>query len=210
MAGDVSLLMGVINTEDKHVDILSSNTTCSPATTVIQTLGTMAQGTTNVTRVGNSVLINRIDLQLSFFYSSGAAATATNQNQMFRWFLVRWLKTPSSSGTVAFSISDFLNIDNNGNYSVLSYPNTDLSEDFLIMETGLVELTLPSSTTVSSYVTKIVTVSHNCHFHQTYTGANNTTLVDNAYHFVCVALNSANTGGNSSVSCQSRSWFIDN
>jgi hypothetical protein len=210
MAGDVSLLMGIINTEDKHVDVLSTVTTCIATTPVVQTLGTMAQGNTNITRIGNSILINKIDLQLTFIYSCGTAATTANQNQIFRWFLVRWAKTPSSSGTVAFTITDFLNVDAGGNVSATSMANTDLNENFVVMETGTVEIVLPSTTAANSNVSKVVTVSHPCHFHQTYTGANNTTLVDNAYQFVCVALNPANAGGSSQVSCQSRTWFIDN
>ncbi len=206
---DVSRLMSIINTEDKSVSIANVAVTVNNTTPQIIGLPTVAQGTSSSTRIGDSILVNRIDLELTFSYS-GTAATATSINQHFRYWLVRYKKTPSSSGTTAFSITEFLNLDSGGNATPMSLPNTDTNENFQIMDVGEVEVILPtlSSATIQRSVTK--TIRHNCHFHEEYNGSASTNICDNMTFLVVVAQNASNTGGASSITSTFRKWFIDN
>ncbi len=210
VAKDVGFLMSAINTEDKHVDLVQGFATVDVGTQQIIAIGTMGQGTTVSTRVGDSVLINRIDLQLQFSYSTGAPSTTNRSNQVFRYWLLRYLKTPSTNGTVAFAIGDFINQDSNTQYTTQSLPNADLNEDFQIMDTGEVMIQLPYAPTVTSTESVPLLIRKECHFHQTYSGAANTTITDNMVWLVVVAMNATNTGGASGFYLSQRTWFLDN
>ena len=190
---DVSRLMSIINTEDKNVSIANSAVTVNTTTPQIIPLPTVAQGTSSSTRIGDSVLVNMIDMELTFQYS-GLAATATYANQHFRYWLVRYKKTPASSGTTPFSITEFLNLDAGGNATPMSLPNTDTNENFQIMDVGEVECVLPTlgSAALVKSVTK--TIRHKCHYHEEYNGSASANICDNMSFLVVVALNGTNTG----------------
>jgi len=211
LARDVSTLMAVVNTEDKHVDVLPNLQAVHQTSPLVYGIGTMAQGTTNTTRIGDSILVNRIDMNFSFSYGTGTLATQTNEAQTFRWWLVRYLKTPASSGTTAFPISEFLNTDyTTTNYTVNSFPNTDTNENFQIMAEDTIEVILPTVSTVPTTRTVNRLISKSCHFHQSYNGAANTAIVDNMLFLVVVGLNPVNSGGPSGVYLGTRVWFVDN
>ncbi len=210
IARDMKTILSLVNTEDKQVYTLATTQAVQSTGSLVYGLGTMAQGTGGGQRIGDSIKINRIDLILNFSFASGTAATAAQANQTFNWYLVRYLKTPSSSGTVAFNISEFLNQDANGNYSVLSFPNTDTNENFQIMASGQQRIDLDVIPASSCTKSAVVTVSHPCSFHQDYTGSAATTIVNNMVFLVCTGLTTANTGGSSGVAIQSCMWFIDN
>jgi hypothetical protein len=209
IAQDVSRLMATINTEDKHVDGFSGSTTVNSTTSAVLALPTTAQGTSSSTRTGDSILINRIDMELYFQYS-GTAATSVNSDQHFRYWLVRYLKTPASSGLTPFSISEFLNTDSFGNYSPASLPNTDTNENFQVMTTGDVNITLPTLATAQLNKSICVPVRHNCHFHQLYNSTTAASVCNNTVFLVVVALNSSNTAGSSIIVPSYRLWYIDN
>jgi hypothetical protein len=209
MALDVSRLMSLINTEDKQVNQLTGASNVTPAASLVQALPTIAQGTSASTRIGDSVLINRIDLELEFQYS-GTAATATSTDQTFRFWLIRYKKTPPTGGITPFNISEFLDLDSNGNYSVQSFMNTDTNENFQIMHTQDVYLKLPTLASATLFVNKNIPIRHLPHFHQAYNGPTAASITDNMMFFVCVSLTPANTGGASVVSTAFRVWFVDN
>lgn len=210
IAKDLSLLKMVVNTEAKQVYTLAAAVqNVNSTTSLVYGIGTMAQGTSGSTRVGDSIKVFRIDLNLNFYYSSGTVCT--NNNQVFNWYLVRYLKTPSSSGTTAFAIADFLNVDGDGQITPSSFPNPDLNENFQIMSDGQVELQLPVIVSgTSSTSQRVISVSHECSFHQTYSGSANTTITDNMCFVVVTASRPINTGGSSGVAVQSCTWFLDN
>lgn len=210
IAKDLSLLKMVVNTEAKQVyTTAAAIQNVTSTTSLVYGIGTMAQGTSGSTRVGDSIKIFRIDLNIAFYYSSGTACI--NNNQVFNWYLVRYLKTPSASGTSAFAIADFLNTDGNSQISPLSFPNSDLNEDFQIMGSGQVELQLPNWVAATDSTSqRVVPFSHECSFHQTYSGSANTTITDNMCFVVVTAARPANTGGSSGVAIQSCMWFLDN
>lgn len=210
LARDVSTLMSVVNTEDKHIDVLPSLQTVTSTVPLVYQIGGVSQGTTNTTRIGDSILINRIDLSLTFQFGTGTLATTAVQSQTFRVWLVRYLKTPITNGFVPFGINEFLNTDFASNYSVNSFPNTDTNENFQIMADDTIEVTLPQFTTAASYraVNKLYT--KDCHFHQSYNGSSSSNVCDNCLFLVFVALNPTNAGGPSGVYPASRVWYVDN
>lgn len=210
IARDLSMLKMLVNTEEKQVYTLENGSSATNANTSrVYGIGTMAQGTSSSTRVGDSVKITRIDLNLLFGYGSGT--TTTSSSQTFNWYLIRYLKTPSTSGTTAFGIAEFLNTDGSGNFTPLSFPNPDTCDNFQLMANGQCVLDLPVQTLASSttmYHTQ--TVSHVCNFHQEYSGSAATTITQNMVFVVITALNGANAGGASTTSIQSVMWYLDN
>ena len=208
IAKDLSLLKTMINAEDKQIYTLAANQTVTNASPLVYGIGTVAQGSASNQRTGDSIRINRIDLEMAFVYNAGTATTALNQT--FNWYLVRYLKTPSVSGTTAFGIGEFLNQDASGTYTPLSFPNPDTNQNFQVMGSGQVSLTLPAVSASIGTVHKIVSVSHPCSFHQEYSGSANTTITDNMCYLVFTAYNPVNTGGASVVGVQSAMWFLDN
>jgi hypothetical protein len=210
LASDVSRLMSVINTEDKHADSISAaNSIASTTGGLIVPLPTLAQGTAVSNRNGDSVKVNKIDIDLEFLYG-GTAATATYVNQTFRMWIVRYKKTPASSGTVPFAISEFLNLDSSSAYTPMSLMNSDTNENFQVMYTTDITLTIPTLASAQIVTTKNLTIRHECSFHQEYNGSNATNICDNMSFLVFVAMNPANPGAISAVASSIRLWFIDN
>lgn len=210
IAADLSMLKMLVNAEDKQIYTLATNQNVVQGTSLVYGIGTVAQGNASNQRSGDSIRINRIDLNMVFSWNSGTPATTAALDQTFNWYLVRYLKTPSASGTTAFSIAEFLNADANGNFTPLSFPNPDTSENFQLMANGQVHLLLPAATTAISTVHKVVEVSHQCSFHQEYSGSANTTITDNMCFLVFTAYNPINSGGASVVAVQAAMWYIDN
>jgi hypothetical protein len=210
IASDIKKLVSMLNVEDKHVDTLQAVQTVVNNSPVILTIGGTQQGTAVNQRSGDSLKVNKIDLLLEFVYSTGTPATATQQNQIYNWYLVRYLKTVTGSGTTPFGITEFLNVDGGGNTTPLSFPNTDCIEDFQIMAHGTVEIDLDVVATVDNKKAKVVSISHPCAFHQDYSSNTIASITDNEVFIVITALFPVNTGGSSTVLVQARTWFIDN
>jgi hypothetical protein len=210
IVSDISMLKSLLNVEDKHNDALSTLQTISNTTGFVAGVSSLAQGTTVSTRTGDSVKINKIDFLLNFQFSSGTAATNAYADNIYRYFIIRYLKTPTSGGANAFAIAEFLNADAFGNYSLLSLPNTDTNENFQIMSQGTVQVQLPYVPAANSVNSRLVELSIPCGFHQTYNGSATTNVCDNMVFIVLVSLNPVNTGGVSGCSINSRTWFIDN
>ena len=120
--------------------------------------------------------------------------------------MCQYLKTPATSGTSAFSISEFLNVDPNAQYTSISFPNTDTNQNFRILDQGIVHL--DGSPIVGGKSVKIVTDTVNCSFHQTYSGAASTTITSNMIFFVCVVDSVQTT--DSFVIPSFRCWYVDN
>lgn len=207
ISNDIKQLKALINTEEKHIDSSITAFTVVDTAPVVQVITATAQGSGNSQRTGNSIKINRIDLNMSFTYDSGTVATSARQNQIFTWYLVRYLKTLSAA---AFSITDFLQNDINGNVTPLSMANTDLNEDFQVMANGIVNVDLHEATTAISNVIRMAQVSHPCSFHQTYTGSAASTIVDNNMFVVFTAINPINGGGISKATLFARMFYVDN
>jgi hypothetical protein len=208
LARDVGMLKMLVNAEEKQIFTLSTAQTVTSSSSLVYGIGTMAQGNASNQRVGDSVKISRIDLNLNFAYSTGTSTVANTQ--IFNWYLVRYLKTPSTSGTVAPNISEFLNQDGNSLYTPISFPNPDTIQNFQLMSNGQVEINLPNVATTVSTSNKVVNVSHPCNFHQEYSGSANTTITDNMCFLIFTAMNGINTGGLSAVTVSSAMFYIDN
>jgi hypothetical protein len=208
LMSDVSKLMSIINTEDKHVDSYNSASVTNTAPFISNITGPV-QGITVNQRIGDSIKLMKIDLEIYAYYS-GTAATASYGSQDFRYWILRYKKTPATGGSVPFNISEFLVPDPSGNYSTLSMFNTDTNENFQVMALG--EITINLATLASANITysKTLALRHECSFHQEFNGAATSNVCDNAVFFVCVAQNPLNTGGNSGLLYNSRVWFVDN
>lgn len=203
IATDVMMLKNMLNTENKHVDTLSTPITLTVSGSVSWIAGP-GLGNDNTNRNGRSIKLDKIDM---ICYTTWNAGAATNDDQYVRWFVVRYLKTASTAGSTPFSLSDFLNADPNSNHTVLSLPNTDLSEDFAILDQGLFKIPVYVSGATSS---SIVESSIPCSFHQTFDGTTNTSVCDNALFFVAVPLNTFGAGGQCNIQPQFRIWYVDN
>jgi len=147
---------------------------------------------------------------MTFVYNTGTPATSAYQNQIFNWYIIRYLKTPSSNGTTPPSLADFLNIDANSNVSPLSLRNNDLLEDFDVLAQGEVNLRLTNFTTVLSGETAVVNLEIPKSFHQTFNGTAAANIADNCCFIACVAINPSSSGGASQLLYSIRQWYIDN
>jgi hypothetical protein len=210
IAKDVMMLKSVLNTEDKHNDVLSFGNTATQSVPYQNNVCLLPEGSDSINRTGRSVKLNKIDLLMEFTFSQGALATAANSNQIYRWFLLQYLKTPSSGGSGNPLITEFLNNDPGGFISPMSLPNTDTNEDYRVLAQGQVDVVLPIATTVTTARSQIVDISVPVNIHQTYNGTAAANISDNAILLYCVALNPTNAGGVSNFGYSVRTWFIDN
>jgi hypothetical protein len=203
LASDVSMLMRAINTENKHVDTLYTVSTCTAAAPFILLITPPAEGSDSNNRTGRSIKVDRIDFVANFTWNGGTGASTTITTQVFKYFILQYLKTQNST---APALNDFLNLDANTQTSVLSLPNTDLS-DFKVLHSGEVNVICPASNTQSSVV---VDLSIPCQFHQTFAGTTAASISDNCCFLACVAMVTSGTGGASAITPQLRMWYIDN
>jgi hypothetical protein len=209
IARDLKLLHSILNVEQKHSDSMVAPATVTSTSATIFGGPTVAQGTTSQTRTGDSIKLTQFDINLVFSYDSGSSNTILNQ--VFRYYIVRYLKTPSASGTTAPNISEFLTQDVNSNYTPMSFPNPDTAENFHVIDSGQVNVVL--SAVISSAVqssTVVVPISSKVGFHQTYNGSGATNICDNMCFIYVVAQNAINTGGHSTVGCAWRMYYVDN
>lgn len=207
IARDISTIMSLLNTEEKTIDTLTTAVNLNSTAPLVQAIGTCAQGTTGSTRTGDSIKVCKMDVILNFNFASGTAATTAQQNQVFNWYLVRYLKSTSAT---PFPVNDFLNVDPNGNTTPLSLINNDLNQNFQVMASGQRVVQLQFASTATSANFSVVELSHPCAFHQTYTGSAANTIADGMCFLVFTALSPANAGGVSQVTSSVRTWFVDN
>ncbi len=208
IAKDLQMLGRILNIERKESLTQNAVVTVTNSAPLVQACPSVAQGTTGSTRTGDSIKVVRLDIKLLFNYGTGTSNSICNQ--IFDYYIVRWLKTPSSSGATPFNISDFLIADVNSAYTPMSLPNNDLMEDFQILANGRSKVSSNFATSATNTMYDLVDLSIDCDFHQTFTGAAATTIVDNSLFIVVVALNPINTGGNSQLISSARLWFVDN
>ncbi len=204
---DVAFLKGVINVEEKRIDSVL-DVTVGKTAPVTSALSTLAQGDANNQRQGNSVKVIRFDVNFKFYYSSGT--TTSYDSNTFRWFLVRYLKTPTTSPTTPFGISEFLDQDSNSQYTPISLPNTNTAQNFQIMASGTETVKLNFTATVSTTSEIVRSFTHECGFHQIYSGSASSTLTDALVVLVVVSSQNGNTGGVSGVTYGVRMWYVDN
>lgn len=208
IARDISMITRMLNTERKQVDTLLASTSVVATGPLVSWVSSPAQGTTGSTRDGDSIKVVRIDANLFFGFGSGTTNSAANQ--VFTYALVKYKKTPSTGGSTPFAIGDMLVVDGNGNYTPLSLPNNDLIENFQILANGQIVVETPWATASNNTVTRVVNLSIDCSFHQTFTGSTAATIVDNSVFWVVTALSGANTGGGSAFQHTTRLWYVDN
>lgn len=208
IARDINSLRKLLNVEKKQVDSFITATSVVQTSSLISHITGPAQGTSGSQRDGDSIKVVRIDAIMQFGYGSGT--TNGTCAQIFNYYLVRWEKTPSTNGATPFGIADFLTVDGQGQYTPLSLPNNDLAEDFTVLVSGTVLVEPSFASAVNNIGYRVVPLSHECAFHQTFTGAAATTIVDKSLFWVFTAAQAANTGGSSVVQVSTRLWYVDN
>lgn len=208
IASDVAMLKTILNTENKHIDTLSTPITLGVGGSV-SWVASPAEGDDSNNRNGRSIKVDRIDLVLYATWNPGTAPSL--DDQWIRWFVVRYLKTPSTAGSTPFSLAEFLQADPNGNRTVFALSNTDTAENFQIMDQGLFKIPVYYATSATGQTSsQIIESSIPCSFHQTFNGTAATNVCDNSVFFVAVCLNSFATGGQCNILPQFRLWYVDN
>jgi hypothetical protein len=208
IAADLNVLRKVLNVEKKQVDTAITLTTVSNVAPLISYVVSAAQGTSGSQRDGDSIKVVRVDALLQFAFGTGT--TNLNSTNIYTVYLVRYLKAPSTSATTPFAIADFLQADPGGGTSIMSLPNNDLMENFQILHSDVVRVECPIATSANNVATVVLPLSVECGFHQTFTGAASTTIVDNTLFWVVTALYNNNTGGTGQVAINTRLWYVDN
>lgn len=208
IAKDLSMLRSILNVEQKEVPTSQTTLSVNNTTSQVVWIGSPGQGSSGSQRAGDSIKLQRIDINLLFFWGTGT--TNTIDNQIFNYYVVKYLKTPSSGGSTPFAIADFLNVDQDGAITPMSLPNTDLAENFQVLQAGEVVATPSYATATNNVVYKLVTLSMEVGFHQTFTGSAASTLVDNAVFVVLTGLQPTNSGGTSGAKFMARMWYVDN
>jgi hypothetical protein len=207
VARDVRTLARALNTESKHLDGTFS-ASVTTAASLVQLFGSnVAQGSTDLTRTGDSIKVIGIDFTLQCIYGTGT--TNLYSGQTFRCLLVRYKKTPRTSGQTPFNIAELVDAFG-ANYTYQSLPNTDTNQNFDILwqEDIDVQNELASSTNNLRIVNKTIRLTSS--FHQVYSGSAGSTITDNCLFFVALAAVPNNTGGTSTVEVNYRQWYVDN
>jgi hypothetical protein len=208
IASDLRLLNSYLkDVEKKHQEVYQTAQACTSTSAIVYWVGAPSVGSSSSNRVGNSIRSIRYDMIFDFAYGTGT--TNSIQNQVFNYYLVRWLKTPSTSGSIGFNLSDFIEVDQNSNYTPLSMPNPDTQEDFQVMVAGTVDVLTQWATAPNNVRSIVVPITHECGFTQNFSGTGATSIVDNSVFLVFTALNGINTGGGSTVSFTVRQWYTD-
>lgn len=122
----VNMLKNLVNAEAKFLDT-SINVSVSSSGTV-QPLSLIGQGTTDITRVGNSILCK--DITAKYIVSQNASATNTS----VRWVL--FLDKQNANGT-APTMTDLLQ-----SAGVTQPMNRDNADRFVILRTGIIDLSI--------------------------------------------------------------------
>ncbi len=214
LAKEVGRIRKNLNVERKFLDQLSSAQTVGAGSSVVLAITPPAGGSSESTREGNSIKVIRFDIKMQFGFGPQADGLAVSCNQTFNWYLIRWKKTPTSSGSTPPAISDIFNQDVNSNYTTLSLLNATTNQNYQFMASGTSVLELPNynadTGTGQTIIIKMVDVVHDCDFHQLFSGTTAASITDNLVFMVFLATNTANTGGISQVIPAIRTWYVDN
>jgi hypothetical protein len=216
LSREVGRLRRNLNTEQKFIDQLTSLTTVDSANSNVLAITPPAQGDTQNLRDGNSIKVVRMDLNILFAFTVNDNDLTSQANQIFHWYIFRWKKTPTSSGSTPPTIGDIFLVDGNGNYSTLSLLNVNTNQNYQLMANG--EVCVEPKTTVSggtddySTAREMVHIVHNCEFHQYFSSTTAASITDNLCFMVFLASNVQNSGAGSASSYQAsiRTWFVDN
>lgn len=189
----VKYVRKLINVEFKHKD-LDFNTLNGGLNTVANPhfvdIGTMAQGTTNSTRIGNMILAKSLKMSFTINHTSAGSAV-----QRVRYMLVNYPLNEQTRPTIAELL----------NTALFESPrNIDYIKQFRIMASGIVTVDNINFLTRRIYINRVL------NFHVKY-GANNgdyTDVVSGLMTLIVFAEQAANPPTLNHFNC--RFYFIDN
>jgi hypothetical protein len=217
MAREIARIRKNLNTEQKFLDQVSVASNVASDTNLVVAITPPAQGDTSSTRDGNSIKVIRCDFRMTYLFGiNGFASTDLQNNQIFQWYLFRWKKTPTSSGSTPPAIGDIFNLDSSGtNYSTQSLMNVNTNQNYQLMCNGTVECEpkVYANDGTGPYVAnerKLVEIVHNCEFHQYFSSTTAASITDNLMFMVFLASNTGNSSASSNMTLSFRQWYVDN
>jgi hypothetical protein len=208
IARDLTLLKSMLNVEKKRIDSLVGAFNVNSTTPAILFVNAPAEGATNSQRTGDSIKVVRYDALVKFSYGTGTSNTIGNQ--IFNYYLVRYLKTPSTAGSTPPGIGEMLLVDPDGNLTPLSLVNDDTIENFQFLLQGTIDVRPQYATAPNNNFSLLIPLSHECGFHQTFNNTTAASICDNAVFWIFTAANATNTAGSSTVEYSTRCWYVDN
>lgn len=183
-------IRNLVNSEAKFVDANATNT---PDTTgVVNILTLIAQGTTDTTRIGNSVLSQSLDIKCTFVPSASATAS-------FVRYIV-FIDKYDGAGT-APTLANLLQ----ATVSVQSFMNMDNSDRFVVLRNDVVPLTLVGNN--RAVYREIHLKLTDLHVKYDGTTAAQASCTNNHIYFALLSNEAINTP---SVSWVTRYRFVDN
>lgn len=202
LATAVAPAIAAINTEAKYFDQTAAVTAYSPGTNdqIISLTGGIAQGLTDVTRIGNSLLAKDLQLRMAFNFQN----TVGSPNVMgihCRAMLICWKENTQLNGPTAARLFE-------SPTNLYSPVNKDYSDQFVVLKdkffslNSAVDISAPTGFTTMKWFKPI-------NWHLRYQGANTTDFTTN--HIVLVIRSSASASVNA-LQCTyySRLNFTDN
>lgn len=199
---------GALNTEHNFLDQIASPQSVTSASSYVVAITPPAQGDNVGTRTGDSIKIDRLDIKMIFSYSAGSSVI--NTSQIFNWYIFRWNKTPTTSGSTPPAIGDLFLVDPSGNFTPQSLTNPYNNQNFQYITGGQTVVNLPIGGASSGAQNIPVEVSHDLVCKQKFSSTTAASITDNLLFMVLLAQYPINTSGASTVAYSIRQWYIDN
>lgn len=171
----VKYLKGIINSEKKHFTTQFSAATVSGSGAMVS-LQDMAQGDTNITRNGNSILVRGVYL----FFKTIINPSVTTVTQV-RYILVQDNQQVGDTGP---SVTDLLQ-----DASYLSMLNTNTAGRFKILWSKLYSLSVAAAGSPSVITKKYINLKH----HIRYNGSGSGDIQKGGLYLLCISSESSNT-----------------
>jgi hypothetical protein len=212
LAREIGRIRKNLNTEQKFLDQISGATSVASDVNLVVAITPPAQGDTSSTRDGNSLKVIRCDIRMLFAFGVNVSDTTQQADQTFQWYLFRWKKTPTSSGSTPPAIADIFNLDSTGtDFSTQSMLNVNTNQNYQLMANGTCKVE-PKITGNSGITTarESVEIVHNCEFHQYFSSTTAASITDNLMFMVFLGSNQGNSSAVSNMSLSFRTWYVDN
>ena len=201
-------IASVINAEHKHLDTLSGVISCSNSTPNVTCLTNMAQGTTDQTRTGNSVLSKHVYLKGSITRSAARDAGAVDLVRVM--LIIDTNDVADTAPTIDLILQNY-----STTYSAVSPHNKAYTDRFKVLydksfalseQTPLKMIKLYKQFKTKTYTNKKGKAVIRA-LHQTYNGPNSTDLSKN--HIYVVSIGSNNTSP-PDMAWHARFGYVDN
>lgn len=201
LAGAVAPIIAAINTEHKYYDRTAGVTAYTPGTNdqIINLSGGIAQGLTDSTRVGNSILAKDIQLRVAHYF----AATSTGVVAFGRFMLIVWKANAQENVLTAAKLFE-------APTNIYSPLNKDYSDQIVVLKDKFVSYnsaTLPTGAGYSASAQHLK-IYKKLDFHMRFDGA--TASDDTMNHVYLIIRGSAASTNAVGATYYSRLNYTDN